>query len=105
MEKRHTARGKQSLILSIIGFFGSFFVPLLGWIDFKFWDNLISSEFQLVLFIIFFVISFIGVVLGLIIYTKEKDKYGLYAFIIGLLGALINGFWAFIGTMLMMSSP
>ncbi len=105
MDKIHTARGKKSIILSIIGFVGSFFVPILGTVDNRYWNEIISAEVELIFFVIFFVISFIGVILGLIIYTKEKDNYGLYAFIIGLLGALINGFWAFIGTMLMMSSP
>ena len=105
MDKTHTKRGKQSLILSTIGFVGSFFVPFLGTVDNRYWSEIISAEVELVLFVIFFIISFIGVILGLMIYTKEKDNYGLYAFIIGLLGVLINGFWAFIGTLLMMSSP
>jgi len=64
-----------------------------------------SSELYLVFFIIFFILSLIGLILGLVIYIKEKDRYGLYAFIFGLLGFLINGFWTIIGIMLMISSP
>lgn len=105
MDKTHTVRGKQSLILSIIGFVGAFFVPILGTIDTKYWSDLMSGEIDLVFFIIFFILSFIGLILGLMIYIKERDKYGLYAHIFGLLGFLINGFWTIIGIMLMISSP
>jgi hypothetical protein len=105
LEEGHTILGKRSLILSIIGFFGAFLVPILGTIDTRYWNNLISSEGNLVFFIIFFILSFVGLILGLMIYIKEKDKYGLYALIIGLLGFLINGFWTIIGIMFMISSP
>jgi len=105
LENGHTISGKSSLILSIIGFVGAFLVPILGSIDTKYWGHLISSELDLVFFIIFFILSFIGLILGLMIYIKERDKYGLYALIFGLLGFLINGFWTIIGIMLMISSP
>jgi len=105
LENKQIVLGKNSLILSIIGFLGAFLVPIFGIIDTKYWNNLISSELDLVFFLIFFILSLIGLTLGLTIYIKEKNRYGLYAFIFGLLGFLINGFWAIIGIMFMISSP
>jgi len=58
LDKTHTVRGKQSLILSIIGFVGAFFVPILGTIDTKYWSDLMSGEIDLVFFHNFFYSKF-----------------------------------------------
>lgn len=91
----HTIVGKTALIFSIIGLIGGIFVPIFGTIDNLYWGEQISGEMDWFFFIIFFILSLIGLLLGF--KSKEKDYFGYYATIIGLIGLLYNGFFSFIG--------
>jgi hypothetical protein len=90
-----TIIGKTSLILSLIGLIGGIFVPIFGTIDNRYWGEQISSEMDWFFFIIFAIICLIGMILGY--YSKEKDRFGYYALIIGFIGFLYNGFFSLIG--------
>ena len=91
----HTTVGKTALIISIIGLMGGIFVPIFGIIDNYYWGEQISSEMDWFFFIIFFIISLIGLLLGF--QSKEKDNFSYYAIIIGFIGILYNGFFSFFG--------
>jgi|GEM_PF-6183454 len=91
----HTTVGTTALIFSIIGLLGGIFVPIFGTIDNCYWGEQISSEIDWFFFIIFFIISLIGVLLGF--QAKEKDTFGYYAILIGFIGVLYNGFFSYFG--------
>jgi hypothetical protein len=91
----HTLFGKISLILSLIGIIGGIFVPIFGTIDNTYWGEWISSEIDWFFFTIFTIVSLIGIILGY--HSKEKDRFGYYALIIGFVGFLYNGFFSLLG--------
>ena len=91
MEEKYSLNSKIILVISIIGFSGVFLVPIFGTIDNMFWGEIISGWTDFVLFIIFAILCIIAMILTFII--KSLDKYGRYAFIIALIGFIINGFW------------
>jgi membrane-anchored protein YejM (alkaline phosphatase superfamily) len=95
MEEKHSLNSKIILVISIIGFSGIFLVPIFGTIDNMFWGEIISGWTDLFLFIIFAILCLIAMILTFII--KSSDKYRQYAFIIALIGFIINGFWIFMG--------
>ena len=95
MEEKHSLNSKIILVISIIGFSGIFLVPIFGTIDNMFWGEIISGWTDLFLFIIFAILCLIAMLLTFTI--KSSDKYKQYAFIIALIGFIINGFWIFMG--------
>jgi len=60
--------GKTSLILSLIGLIRGIIVP--GTIDHTYWGEQINSKMDWFFFIIFVIISLIGMILGY--YSKKK---------------------------------
>jgi len=91
----YTIVGKTSLIFSLIGLIGGIFVPIFGTIDNRYWGERISSEMDWFFFIIFAIISLIGMLLGY--NSREKDRFGYYAIIIGFVGFLYNCFFSLFG--------
>lgn len=91
----HTLSGKIPLILSLIGLIGGIFKPVFGTIDTRYWGEQISSEMDWFFFMIFIIISLIGMILGY--YSKKKDRFGYYALLIGFFGFLSNGFFSLFG--------
>jgi len=88
--------GKMGVIYSFLGFLGGFLVPLFGYIDSIYFNDVISGNADLSFFIISFILTIIGLSLGAISKSKrEEKKYGKMAIIFGMVGILINGFWLF----------
>ena len=90
---------KFSLMISIIGFLGGLFIgPIIGTLTVMYWNNFMGGWLEFILFIFFEIICLFGLILGIKIYSDNKQsKYGLYSIIFTFLGLMINGFWIIIG--------
>ena len=94
MEKKHTLLGKISLVLSIISIVGGILVITLT-------GNTVSPGTFYTLALLIAIPALFGlfaIVLGATVYwSKERDEFGLIAFIIGLVSLHLNGLLIMLG--------
>jgi len=87
-------------MFSFIGLFGAIGIPIIGMIDSRFFNNSLSWQFDFALIIIGGVSGVFAIMLGATSYfSKDRDGYGLTAFIIGLVSLPINLIWIFIAAL------
>jgi len=80
----HSTLGKVSLILAILTII-FFIIIIISSISMVIFNNMFISIFSSIFSLLMFIFSLVSIILGAISYWgKEKDRYGLYAFIIGL---------------------